>query len=89
MAGRRNLADRVKARQESAQERLATRAKRSDEQQLMLLLKRGHGHCKEAMVLATKVAGPGQCFTLPNGECITLECNLHGPSLPIRKTIHG
>ena len=78
MAGRRNLADRTKARQESAQERLATRAKRSDEQQLMLLLKRGHGHCKEAAKLATKVAGPGKCFTIPNGDCITIKCDLHG-----------
>lgn len=78
MTTRRNLVDRVKDRKEKADERKAAREKRSDEQQLMLLIKRGHSHCKESMKLAAKVAGPGKCFTIPNGDCIAEKCELHG-----------
>jgi hypothetical protein len=78
MSGRRNLLDRVKARQEKAVERLEARSKRTDQQQLDLLMARGHAHCKEAAKLATKIVGKGECYTLPNGECITIKCDLHG-----------
>jgi len=54
MSGRRNLVDRVKARQEKATERLEARSKRTDKQQLDLLIQRGHGHCKEAKKLRAK-----------------------------------
>jgi len=55
MAGRVNFVDRVKARQDSAAERQAEREKRTHQQQLDLLIKRGHGHCKEAAKLRSKI----------------------------------
>lgn len=55
MTTRRNLVDRVKSRQESAIERQEARDKRTDRQQLDLLVKRGHGHCKEAEKLRARL----------------------------------
>lgn len=76
MASRRNLADRVKARQESAASRQEARNKRSDVSQLLLLSERGHLHCKEAQRLLAKLP-TGNCFTLPNGDCVAPTCELH------------
>jgi len=55
MAGRANLVDRKKARVDGANTRAEARAKRSDKAQLDLLVERGHGHCKEANKLRSKL----------------------------------
>lgn len=57
MAGRHNLFDRMKARKEGADKRIEDRSKRSDKQQLDLLVKRGHGHCKEAVRIRSRIEG--------------------------------
>lgn len=76
MANRRNLYDRKKARIEGANARAEARAKRSDVAQIVLLFERGHGHCKEAQKLLAKLP-TGDCFTLPNGDCVAPICVLH------------
>lgn len=43
-------------RHQVADELSAIRAKRTDAQQLALLEKRGHGHCKEAEKLRARIA---------------------------------
>jgi len=48
MPTRKNFRDRVKKRREEAVARQEARSERSNKQQLNLLIKRGHGDCKEA-----------------------------------------
>ena len=48
MPTRKNMRDRLKKRREEAVTRQEIRNERTDKQQLNLLIKRGHGNCKEA-----------------------------------------
>ena len=51
MPTRKNFKPRLKKRREEAETRQEARSKRSNKQQLDLLIKRGHGNCKEARKL--------------------------------------
>ena len=51
MPTRMNFKPRLKKRREEAVTRQEIRSERTDKQQLDLLIKRGHGNCKEARKL--------------------------------------
>lgn len=56
MANNRGV-KRTAIRRERAEARQAERAKRSDAEQLQVLIDRGHPECSEALYLVAKIAG--------------------------------